>query len=92
MAAIKLGRDSDLGRVSGPTLCLYSKKDLVVSPESMETHFSEFAHPGNQLVEIMKVNHSEYHVLAGNLMSPESTDEVVNATLEFIRKEFARGK
>jgi hypothetical protein len=47
---------------------------------------------GKEMVEIMKVTHSERHVLAGDLMSPESTDEVVNATLEFIREEVASGK
>lgn len=92
MAAIKLGRDADLGKVSCPTLCLYSKKDQVVSPEKIETYFGEFGHPGNQLIEILEVTHREKHVLAGDLMSPESTDEVVEATLKFVRDEHARGK
>jgi alpha-beta hydrolase superfamily lysophospholipase len=92
MAAIKLGRDTDLGKVACPTLCLYSKRDEVVSPEKIQTYFGEFGHPGKQLIEIMKVTHREHHVLAGDLMSPESTDEVVDATLKFIREELARGK
>lgn len=92
VAAIKLGREADLGKVACPTLCLYSRRDRVVSPEKIERYFSEFSYRGNQLVEITKVTHREKHVLAGDIMSPESTDEVVGATLQFIREEIDQGK
>lgn len=92
MSAIKLGRDADLGKVTCPTLCLYSRNDEVVSPEALQKFFGEFGHSGNRLVEIMKVTHRESHVLAGDLMSPESTGEVVDATLEFIREQLADGE
>lgn len=89
MSAIKLGRDADLEKIVCPVLCLYSSRDQVVSPEAIRVSFGRFGFPGNQLIEIMKVTHRESHVLAGDLMSPESTGEVVEATLRFVGDHLA---
>lgn len=84
MATVKLGRSADPAQVTVPTLCLYSERDQVVSPRKIKAVFAQFPHPSNRIAEVHSVTHKEHHVLAGDIMSKASTEEVVDRIVEFL--------
>lgn len=86
MAAIKLGRESRFERIEIPVLCLYSKRDEVVSTDWISDSFERFNSPHKQLREVTTCTHSDQHVLAGNLMSPPSTADVRDMIIGFVEK------
>jgi pimeloyl-ACP methyl ester carboxylesterase len=84
MASVELGRTAPLERITAPALCLYSEGDTVVSAEAAKASFERFGSGVTLLEEISSVTHGEKHVLAGDLMSPASTGEVVEKIVRFV--------
>lgn len=83
MAAVDLGRKTDLESISTPLLCLYSSRDEVVSLDRMREAFDRI---GSPVKEFREIRAATGHVLAGDAHSPESTVEFVLAALEFVER------
>ena len=75
-------------RVATPTLVLYCPEDLVVEPSRIESVFRHIAarEPSSR-IETIHVTHSDNidkHVIAGDALSPETTEDVIEAILGFL--------
>jgi len=85
MEAVNLGRIADLESISTPLLCLYSSKDDVVSLDQMRAAFDRIGSADKRLVEIKTASG---HVLAGDMLSPQSTSEFVEVVVGFVEDTF----
>ena len=66
-------------------LVFYSRDDQVVSPEAILDAYEAFQSPRKLLVEVTDSGDAKDHILAGDIMSPDTTDRVVGQILDFIR-------
>ncbi|MBT8106777.1 MAG: lysophospholipase [Gammaproteobacteria bacterium] len=73
-------------RISQRLLLIYSSKDQVVSPEAMLRVFNATTSPQKEAVEIADAEDPSHHVIAGDIMSPGTTERVVEAIVLFIRR------
>ena len=67
-----------------PVLTLYSEHDLVVSPDATLEALEQLDTPVKKTIELGEVGDRMNHLLAGTVLSPESTDRVVDLIHEFI--------
>ncbi len=84
MALVSRTRAADLSEVSSPVLVLHSEEDPTVDPESIESAFIRMraAEPRQrQLV----TGAGDHHVLAGDILSPERTNDIQQRIIEFLR-------
>lgn len=65
-------------------LVLLSPDDTVVSPEATKQAFARIDAPRKQLVEIEDAGDPSNHVLAGDILSPSSTDDVAALIVDFV--------
>jgi alpha-beta hydrolase superfamily lysophospholipase len=72
-----------------PVLTLYSTRDEVVSPSATEEALQRIDSPNMRTIDLGEVGDRKNHVLAGDILSPDSTDKVVQFVVDFIRD--ARG-
>jgi pimeloyl-ACP methyl ester carboxylesterase len=68
-----------------PVLTLYSAHDQVVSPAATLEALDKLDAPLKKVIEVGEVGDRMNHLLAGDILSPESTDKVVNLISDFIR-------
>ncbi len=66
-------------------LVFYSPDDEVVSPAAIVDTFEAMDVPRKKIVAIQDAEDRGNHVLAGDILSPGRTDEIVAQILEFIR-------
>ena len=66
-------------------LVFYSGDDQVVSPGAILAAYEAFRTPRKLLVEVTDSGDAKDHILAGDIMSPGTTDRVVGQILDFIR-------
>ncbi len=83
MGLVKLARESDLGKVRVPLLALFNSGDRIVNSDAIKTYFDRFGSQRKQLVEIKTTGDPQRHVLAGDVLSPGTTDEIVDRIAEF---------
>jgi len=69
-----------------PTLTFYSPDDTVVVPEFIESTQERFTHELSRLEIVDNPGDSAAHLLAGDIMSPETTDGVCATAVEFIEQ------
>ena len=67
-------------------LTLYSTHDEVVSPLATEAALELIDSPNKRTIDLGEVGDRKNHVLAGDILSPESTDKVVDLVVGFIRE------
>ncbi len=85
MALVERARTLDLRDATTPALVLYSPKDDVVDPLATERAFGRYgAHVERRVVT--GGEDPSNHVLAGDLLSPGSTDAVVDMILGFLER------
>lgn len=66
-------------------LVFYSGEDQVVSPDAILSAYETFRSSRKLLVEVTDSGDAKDHILAGDIMSPGTTDRVVGQILDFIR-------
>jgi alpha-beta hydrolase superfamily lysophospholipase len=66
-------------------LVLLSPDDEVVSPEATKRAFERISAPRKALLEIEGAADPSNHVLAGDILSPGSTDDVAALIVDFVR-------
>ena len=84
MAIVDHVRNLPDGSVRAPTLVLYSRGDLVVDPDVTEEVMPRLAAGPLDLRVVTGSGDPEEHVIAGDIVSPETTDEVLHAILDFV--------
>ena len=67
-------------------LVLVSPDDEVVSPEATRQAFERIEAPRKALIEIEDAGDPSNHVLAGDILSPGSTDDVAALIVDFVRR------
>ena len=89
-AAIEVMRLVDLLNAKLPMrleqnlLVLLSPRDTVVSPAATKQAYARIDAPHKALIEIEDAGDPSNHVLAGDILSPDSTDEVAAMIVDFV--------
>ena len=65
-------------------LVIYSEKDETIDPAAAKASLDLIEARDERLFEVMNPGDGTGHILAGDIMSPETTDEVVTEIVEFI--------
>ncbi len=84
MALVRLARDTDLRRHQTPTLIIYSQKDQVLDPRLIEARFPLLASKHKKLLPFNTSSDPSSHVLAGDILSPRTTQPLFDATMAFL--------
>jgi pimeloyl-ACP methyl ester carboxylesterase len=84
MALVEHVRTMDLTAVEVPTLVLYDPADQVVEPTETERVVAGLAGTSPVLYEVRSSSDPAHHVLAGDIVSPESSDEVSSVLRSFL--------
>jgi esterase/lipase len=87
VALLKLVHVGDLSRIKAPTLMIYSSRDKTISPAAVESTFPRFGSMKKELVEFSETEDPSYHILAGDLMSPSSTEAVAEIINDFLYQQ-----
>ena len=78
--------------VSVPTLVFYSTQDQTVDSQLIAEVFDRFPASKKSLVPIENSGDKDHHILAGDILSPQTTEEVERSILSFVRSIDATGK
>ena len=73
-------------RISQRLLMFYSRDDQVVSADAIRDAFDDIESPQKELIEVPDSDDSSNHVLAGDIVSPNTTQRLVEAISEFIAR------
>lgn len=84
MALVEHVRHLDPGRIDTPALVLYSPDDQVVDPGETERLFHGLASTRKRMEVVEGSPQGDHHVLAGDILSPGSTEDVVHRILDFL--------
>lgn len=82
---VKLAVDAPVGEVNIPALFLISPEDKVVDPTITRRMSDRWGGP-HKLVEIQGVEDPSRHVLAGEAMSPGTTEPIAKLATEWLRE------
>ena len=83
MGFVKITRDADLESVDVPAIVFYSMDDGVINPDLIPEHVGRFSGPV-ELVEVEDSGDPKNHVLAGDILSPGTTDRLSQQAASFI--------
>jgi esterase/lipase len=84
MALVQLVRTTPLDTVRVPVLTLYAPNDQIIDIDALRAVHSRFGSPRKSLIEIDGVADPQQHVLAGDVLSPTTTDTVADHIVEFV--------
>ena len=84
MGLVNLTNSLDLGVIDSPVLVVYSPEDRVISTAAIETAFSTIGSPRKRLVSYADADDPDQHVLAGDILSPNSTEEIAKMIVDFV--------
>lgn len=87
MALVDMVKGLDPTRVTAPVLVLVSAHDQVVDPGETRLIVPRFGAVVKELVEITGDEEPSHHVLAGDILSPATTDAVTGLMLDFVRRQ-----
>ena len=77
---------ADLNNIKIPTLMIYSSKDKVISVPSLKDTFERLGSSNKQLIEFNETEDPDFHALAGDLLSPSSTNDLASKITLFINE------
>lgn len=78
--------DLDYSRINVPALFIYSPNDQVVDPDEIESAFARFGSESKHIEAIPEVEDRNNHVLAGEILSPGSTDYIMGLIDSFVQE------
>jgi esterase/lipase len=91
MALVEHVRTSDLGAIETPLFVAYSAEDQIVDPAETEAAFRRFGSAPKRLVEVQSVGDPDGHVLAGDALSPATTERLEGEIVRFLAEAAAGG-
>jgi len=77
-------RDTVLQHITTPVLVLYSSQDQIVDAMAIEKQFKRIPSSVKKIKEIRVAKENQPHVIAGDILSPETTQRVVREILTFV--------
>jgi pimeloyl-ACP methyl ester carboxylesterase len=83
-ALVEHVRSLEPGVVDVPSLVVYSQRDMVVSPEDTEKVMARLSAEPAILHVVEGSGDAEHHVIAGDILSPETTEEVRRRIVDFL--------
>ncbi|WP_321414527.1 alpha/beta fold hydrolase [uncultured Desulfobacter sp.] len=87
MGMVKLTRSLDLSLIQTPVLVIYSPADQVVDAANIENTFKKFGSKRKQLIPYTGSQDPHQHVLAGDILSEDSTETLKTMIVDFILKK-----
>ena len=84
MALVERARTLDFSEVTAPLLMMYSDEDLVVDSDVTVATFGHFGSVPKTLLSVDASPGAAFHVLAGDILSPETTDTVADVVITFL--------
>ena len=84
MGLVKLVASKDLGEIKTPMLVIASPQDQVVSFAATQKTFASFGSQAKKLIPYEKSQDPFQHILAGDILSPDTTREVADMIIGFI--------
>ena len=85
MTLVDIVDESDFGKIVTPTLTLYSRDDEVIRVDKIEEKFDLIGSPYKNLVRVDTSGDGSNHVLAGDILSPNTTVPISDEILEFLK-------
>jgi hypothetical protein len=84
MAAVtKLARDAPVEQITAPGLFIFSDKDAVVKPAATREIAARWGAP-HEIVTVENSDDLSNHVIAGDALSPGTTDELAEKIAEWV--------
>lgn len=74
----------DKSAIGVPTLMIYSPADRVIDPAAVAEAFAEWGGERKRLVVFERSADPSQHVLAGDILSPGSTDELARLIIDYL--------
>ncbi len=74
----------DKSAIRVPTLMIYSPRDQVIDPAAVAAAFAEWGGERKRLVVFERAGDPSQHVLAGDILSPASTEEIARLISEYL--------
>ena len=84
MGLVDLVRKNTGSKVNVPTLVLYAEEDKIIDVDQVKDQFRQFSSPVKTLREITGSTDPQRHILAGDVLSPASTETVLDTISEFL--------
>lgn len=84
MGMVRLAKSVDLAGIKTPFLVIYSPDDKVVDPAQTELTFKKAVSTKKQLIAFTGSSDPDQHVLAGDILSSDSTQTLGNMIVDFI--------
>jgi len=76
---------TDFGAIDTPMFIAYSPNDNVVSPSAIEARFAALGAAPKDTLRLLDTGDPSNHVIAGRLRSPQTTEPVARAILDFVQ-------
>jgi esterase/lipase len=86
MGIVKLARNTKPKSIHQPVLVMYSYDDKIVDIREIEKNYSQFASDRKRIIPITDAGDPQQHILAGDIMSPQTTQTVAGNIVEFIKQ------
>jgi alpha-beta hydrolase superfamily lysophospholipase len=85
-ASVELVRSSNPATLRTPVLVFYSPEDRVVDVRRIEQFFEQLTVEPRALVAIEDPGDPQHHVLAGDILSPGTTERIATRTVAFVQR------
>jgi len=82
---IASARHAPLHNITAPTLMLYCKQDQLLDINAMLSYFALIGAAQKQVIDYDSVGSSQQHVLAGDILSPQTNEQVIGDVLQFLK-------
>ena len=76
---------TDLSQVDSPMFIAYAPGDQVVSPAAIERQFGTLGAARKDTMQVRQSGDPAQHVIAGRIRSPQTTEAVARAVLDFLQ-------
>jgi pimeloyl-ACP methyl ester carboxylesterase len=76
--------EMDYSRITVPAYFIFSPNDQVMVPSAVMAVESEWGGP-KKMLEVEKAGDPSNHVIAGDILSPDNTERVSNAIIEWVK-------
>jgi alpha-beta hydrolase superfamily lysophospholipase len=85
-ATVELVEKADPAGVDVPTIIFYSRQDRVVDSSRIERFYQRLTVSPRALVPVEDTGDPDYHVLAGDVLSPGTTERLAEQIVAFVRR------
>ena len=84
MELVALCERTPLDSITAPTLAFYSPDDQVIDPALVRPRLAELSATQVRIVEVTDSEGEDHHVIAGDILSPSTTEPMVRQVVEFL--------